>query len=150
MSGPAPDARTRVLADVVRRDHPPCPACRRPLEELDATACPRCRTSLVLTLDPRGSGTGPWAFGVLAAAVGAGFYVLSAVVILPRLLRPGSGWSVVERISWATGLVLTVGLLLAWLLARRRVRRWPHAAITGAAIATLLFGLGSIVVLVLL
>ena len=146
-----PDARSGILEAVVRRDRPPCPACRRRLSELRGGACPACGTSLALSLDRRGAGSAEWAAGVLAAGIGFGFYAVTAPALVGHLVGPaGPGGPPLARaalIAWGAGLLVTGTLLAGWLAGRARIRRHSRAVILAGAAATLATSVASIVVL---
>lgn len=137
--------RRQLLDEFVARDAPPCPGCRRPLPAVPERRCPHCHTELQLGIDPRGSGSMAWAAGVLVAALGSGFHLLTLPFLILEFLGRGTfGLSGPFPIAWAAGFPVTVGLLATWLFARRRIRRWSRAGIVVATIATGAIAIASI------
>jgi hypothetical protein len=112
---------------------------------LPGNRCPGCGSELRLTLDARGAGGSDWATGVLAAALGAALFLLTAPDVIRDVVRGGFGNARFDGMGiWIAGFVLTVGTLAWWLLGRRRIRRWRRGRIRLAAAGTLLLALGLI------
>lgn len=141
-------SRREVLERFLAAGSAPCPACGTRLTETSDECCPHCGVRLALGLDRQGSGGATWLVGVLAAAVGSGFYVLTAPSIAGELVSgtgsviPGPG-----LVAWAAGFLVTVGMLAGWILGRGWIMRRPRSAIIGASIATITLAVGCIAVL---
>ncbi len=132
-----------LLEAFVLRDHPACPGCGHRIEALEAgDRCPRCRLTLTLGVSGRGRSRPAWVAGVVAASLGAGFFLLTIPITMRSFNVPAAATA-----AWWTGLGFGLVLPVVWIAGRRRILRLPERLVWTAAAATAAVMLGCVVAL---
>jgi hypothetical protein len=115
-----------LLEPFLRGRNAACPACGYNLRDLAAGVCPECGAKLHLQVGSDQLNLAPWICGMLSPALAIGFDgVVTILMSIALVLEPPRGRAqltvVLAIVGGFAALAVSCGVLLAFVLARRRV-----------------------------
>jgi DNA-directed RNA polymerase subunit RPC12/RpoP len=132
MDAPAETYDGLLITYLAERDIP-CPSCGYNLRALRAGRCPECGLGLLLRVQPAHPRLGAFILGLVGLSGGFGFSVLLLLFLVFRMFTKSFAPAMIEVAPLVGMAVLEGPLLLWWVLARRRTRRWRPVLVWSAA-----------------